>query len=304
MPSSTNTLPCVKLLPWEIRRRYPIKTTRGRLTILTDNIIPARSDLIGEHGFSAFLETSRGAFLFDAGQGKSVVHNAACLKKNLQNINKIVLSHAHGDHTGGLPEILQTLTSKQTDVFAHQDIFADRFRSKHHRIYDGIPFVKGYLEKMGAHFIFNNEYMEIEESVFLTGEVPRETSFEVGDREGRFIIRGGKTEPDIIVDDQSLVIQVEKGILIVLGCAHAGIVNVINHAIKKSGVDDIFGIIGGTHIGLSGEEQMEKTIAALKNYRIEHFIPAHCTGPEASFRLQSALDTNFRFSHVGRQFSF
>lgn len=78
-----------------------MKTIRGRITILTDNTVPERSDVIGEHGFSAFLETSQGAFLFDAGQGKSVVHNAACLKKDLKNINKIVLSHAHGDHTGG-----------------------------------------------------------------------------------------------------------------------------------------------------------------------------------------------------------
>lgn len=281
-----------------------MKTVRGRITILTDNTVPGRSDVIGEHGFSAFLETGKGAFLFDTGKGKAVVHNALCLKKNIININKIVLSHAHGDHTGGLPEVLQILTSNKTDVFAHRDIFADRFRGKNNPTYGGIPFTKGHLEKMGAHFVFNNEYVEIEEGVFLTGEVPRETSFEVGDMGDRFIIRGGKTEPDIILDDQSLVIRVEKGILIVLGCAHAGVINVINHAIKKSGVDNIYGIIGGTHIGLSGEEQLEKTIAALRNYKIEHFIPAHCTGPEASFRLKSELEINFRLSHVGMKFSF
>lgn len=281
-----------------------MKAIRGRITILTDNTVPEKSAVIGEHGFSAFLETGQGAFLFDAGQGKSVVHNAACLQKDLKNINKIVLSHAHSDHTGGLPEVLMALIAKRTDVFAHRDVFADRFRKKNQQTYDGIPFTQGYLEKMGAHFVFNNGYVEIEESVFLTGEVPRENSFEVGDMEGRFIIRGGKAEPDSIRDDQSLVIQVEKGILIVLGCAHAGLINVLNYAIKKSGIDDIYGIIGGTHIGLSGEEQLEQTITALKDYKIEHFIPAHCTGPEASFRLKSELEIKFRYSHVGMKFSF
>ncbi len=123
-----------------------MKQVSGRITILTDNTVPERSDALGEHGFAAFLETEKGNFLFDTGKGKTVVHNAAVLKKDLKSINKIVLSHAHGDHTGGLPEVLLTLSSKQIDVFAHPDIFADRFREKDgERTYGGIPFVKEYL---------------------------------------------------------------------------------------------------------------------------------------------------------------
>jgi 7,8-dihydropterin-6-yl-methyl-4-(beta-D-ribofuranosyl)aminobenzene 5'-phosphate synthase len=282
-----------------------MKTVRGSLAILTDNTVPERSETIGEHGFSAFLETGKGNFLFDTGRGRTVVHNAAVLKKDLAGINKIVLSHAHGDHTGGLPEVLSTLTAKRTDVFAHPDIFAERFRKKNdQRTYGGIPFTKGYLEKMGARFVFNKEYQEIEEGIFLTGEVPRETSFERGDMGNRFIIRKGAAEQDIILDDQSLVIRVEKGILILLGCAHAGIVNVINHAIKKSGVDQVYGIVGGTHIGLSGDEQRDRTIETLKDYKIEHLIPAHCTGPEAVFRMKKDLGERVQFSHVGMTFQF
>ncbi len=283
-----------------------MKEVRGRLTVLTDNTVPERSEAIGEHGFSAFLETGKGNFLFDTGKGKTVVHNAAILKKDLRSINKIVLSHAHGDHTGGLPEVMQTILSKQTDVFAHPDIFATRFRKKkNRRTYGGIPFVKGHLEKMGARFVLNKEYVEIENGVFLTGEVPRGTSYEGGDMGDRFIVReGGIEEPDIILDDQSLVIHVEKGILIVLGCAHAGIVNVINHAIKKSGVDDIYAIIGGTHIGLSGECQRDKTIEALKAYKIEHLIPAHCTGFEAMCLMKSSFKDSFQYSYVGMTLDF
>jgi 7,8-dihydropterin-6-yl-methyl-4-(beta-D-ribofuranosyl)aminobenzene 5'-phosphate synthase len=282
-----------------------MKTVRGRLTVLTDNTVPERSETIAEHGFAAFLETEKGNFLFDTGRGKAVVHNAAILKKDLSSINKIVLSHAHGDHTGGLPDVLQTMSAKQIDVFAHPDVFADRFRKKKaERTYGGIPFVRGYLEKMGARFVFNKEYVEIEEGVFLTGEVPRKTSFEVGDMGDRLIVREGKSEPDIILDDQSLVIQVKKGLLIVLGCAHAGIINVLSHAVKMSGVENIYAVVGGTHIGLSGDLQRDKTLKALKDFKIEHLIPAHCTGAETMCRMRSAFKDSFQFSHVGMTLDF
>lgn len=282
-----------------------MKTVRGHLTVLADNVVHGKSEALGEHGFSAFLETEEGSFLFDTGKGKTVVHNAFIYKKDLRIINKIVLSHSHSDHTGGLPEVLRTLTSKQVDVFAHSEIFAYRFRkTENGKTYGGIPFTKGYLERMGARFVFNNEYAEIEDGVFLTGEVPRETACEGGDMGDRFVIRAGETVPDIILDDQSLVIHVDKGILIVLGCAHAGMINVINHAIKMSGVDRVFGIVGGTHIGFSGEAQLEKTIEALRNYRIEHLIPSHCTGPEAAFRLKAEFGKIFQFSHVGMTMDF
>lgn len=282
-----------------------MKTVRGRLTILTDNTVPGRSDAIGEHGFSAFLETEGGNFLFDTGKGKTLVHNALLYKKDLGNISRIVLSHAHGDHTGGLPEVLRNLTLEKIDVLAHPDVFVDRFRIKEDgKTYGGIPFTRGFLEKMGARFVFNNEYVEIGEGICLTGEVPRETSFEGGDMGDRFLIRDGQIAPDIILDDQSLVIHAEKGILIVLGCAHAGMINVINHAIRMSGVDTIYGIVGGTHIGFSGNEQLERTIENLKDYRIEHLIPAHCTGPEATFRLKAEFGRAFHFSHVGMTVDF
>ncbi|MFQ6078425.1 MAG: MBL fold metallo-hydrolase, partial [Thermodesulfobacteriota bacterium] len=114
----------------------------------------------------------------------------------------------------------------------------------------------------------------------------------------------GKVVPEIILDDQSLVIQTERGIVIILGCAHSGIINVINHAIKMTEVDTIFGIIGGTHLGFSGDVQLQKTIQALKAYRIEHFVPCHCTGIAAAVRLSREFKKIFHFPHVGMGFEF
>ena len=283
-----------------------MKKVKGRVTILTDNVVPGKSEAIGEHGFSAYIETGNGNFLFDTGKGKTVIHNALVLNKDLTAINKIVLSHSHGDHTGGLPDVLRIQGEKKIDVYAHPHIFVYRFREQNgKKTYGGIPFTRGYLEKMGARFILNEQYVEIEDGIFLTGEVPRETPFEGGDMANRFVqLDGDKVIPDIIQDDQSMAIHTEKGLMIVLGCAHAGIINTLNHIIKKSGADKIYGIVGGTHIGFSGEVQLSESIKALKSYNIQHLVPSHCTGLAAITRIKQEFEAIFQFSHVGFSIEF
>ena len=283
-----------------------MKTVKGRVTILTDNVVPGKSEAIGEHGFSAYIETGRGNFLFDTGKGRTVVHNALVFQKDLARINKIVLSHGHGDHTGGLPGVLLLQGKKMTDIYAHPHVFAYKFRKKDGKeTYGGISFTRGYLEKMGARFILNEGYVEIEDGIFMTGEVPRETPFEGGDMANRFVrLDNGEIVPDIIQDDQSMAIYTEKGLMIVLGCAHAGIINTLDHIIKKSGVDKIYGIVGGTHIGFSGEVQLSESIKALKSYNIQHLVPSHCTGLAAITRIRQAFEDIFQFSHVGLSIEF
>jgi 7,8-dihydropterin-6-yl-methyl-4-(beta-D-ribofuranosyl)aminobenzene 5'-phosphate synthase len=282
-----------------------MNTATGRVTILTDNVVPGKSEAIGEHGFCAYVETRNGNFLFDTGHGKTVVHNALLFKKDLSRINKIVLSHAHGDHSGGLPEVLRCRSQKQIDVYAHPDIFSYAFTKKGGgETYNGIPFTRGYIEKMGARFIFNREWVEIETGLYLTGEVPRKTDFERADMADRFIRRDGEDVPDIILDDQSMAICTGKGILIVLGCAHSGMINVVNHIIQNTGIEAIYGIIGGTHLGFSEEAQLRESIRTLKSYRIQHFIPSHCTGLEVISRMKQEFEKAFRFSHVGLSLEF
>ena len=281
-----------------------MNTLKGRLTILADNVVAGKNESLGEHGFSVYLETEKGNFLFDTGKGKTLVHNAIVFKKDLRALKKIIMSHGHGDHTGGLPEVLRF--HHQIDVMGHPDIFLDRFRvdDKGIRQYGGIPYKRGFLEKCGARFVFNEKPVEIEQGLFLTGEVPRQTPFEFGDMDNRFGIRQGEVVPETIPDDQSLVIQTANGILIVLGCAHSGTINVIDHAVRMTGTDRIFGIMGGTHLDFSGDEQLEQTIQALKTYRIAHLIPAHCTGISVAARLHREFPESFQFAHVGKVLEF
>ncbi len=282
-----------------------MKTVKGRVTILTDNVVSGKSEAVGEHGLCMYVETGKGNFLFDTGRGKSILHNATLYHKDLNGINKIVLSHNHGDHTGGLPEVLRVVAKKPIDVYAHRDLFAFRFRKVDGQdVYQGVPFVREHLERMGAHFVFNREYVEIEDGIYLTGEVPRETPFEKADMEGRYMRIGQDVRPDTILDDQSMVVHTAQGLLIVLGCAHAGIINVIRHVIKHTGIEKIYAIIGGTHIGFSGDVQLSESIKALRSFQIRHFIPSHCTGPEAIARLRHEFADIFHFSQVGYSLNF
>lgn len=217
---------------------------RTRLTILCENSVGAPFGVIGEHGFACFVETESGNYLFDTGQGFGIVPNAAALKKDLGSIQSVLISHGHYDHTGGLPAVLKI--KGPTDVFGHPDMFRDRVWSSGNQTrFVGMPFKKGYLESLGATFRLDVKMVEIGPGVFLTGEIPRNTPFEKGDAHMTAMDASGKTiHPDPLNDDLSLIVQTENGLVLVLGCAHAGMINIIEYVLDKMADDRIYAIIG------------------------------------------------------------
>jgi 7,8-dihydropterin-6-yl-methyl-4-(beta-D-ribofuranosyl)aminobenzene 5'-phosphate synthase len=271
-----------------------------KITILCENTVGRRVGL-GEHGFSALIETDHGDYLFDTGGGDSIVRNSLELKKDLRTIKKVFLSHGHYDHTGGLPEVLKR--RGKVDVHTHPHAFVDRVHvveenGKETKRFVGIPFKRSYLESLGAHFILNKDFLEVEEGIFLTGEVPRKTSFEKRDPK-LFTETDGKTNPDVFLDDQSLILNTERGLLVILGCAHSGVINILNHVISKTGKDKFYTIVGGTHLDFLGEEQLEESIKALRKLQIERMGASHCTGMRGAFRLQQEFGDRFFYGHVG-----
>lgn len=276
---------------------------KARITVLCENTVGALIGT-GEHGFSAFIETEGGNYLFDTGNGFSIVRNTLLLKKDIASIKKIFLSHGHQDHTGGLPEVLRL--RGEVEVLAHPDIFLERIavtkeNNREERRFARLPYNRAYLELSGARFVLEREFSEPDKGIFLTGEVPRKTPFEKPDL--RFFAKaGGNWVPDTLPDDQSLVLDTPKGLIVIFGCAHSGMINTIYHVMEKTGKEKIYGLFGGTHLGFLTAEQLEESVASIKRLGVKYVGVSHCTGMKACMRLAQEFGDRFFYGHVGAVF--
>ncbi|MDD3656206.1 MAG: MBL fold metallo-hydrolase [Atribacterota bacterium] len=268
-----------------------------KATVLCENCIYFNSGVIAEHGWSAYIETKYGNFLFDTGQGIGIINNAHHFHKDLSNLQGIIISHHHHDHTGGLLRVLDY--ARKVKVYSHPALFKNSFNIRNGVERNiGIPYRREVLESKGAEFIFNTSFIEIAPGLMLSGEIPRRTSFEKGDPDLLLKNEQGYLQ-DIVIDDQTLIMNTKKGLVIVLGCSHSGIINIINYIIEKTGQKHIHTIFGGTHLGPLSEKSKAKSIEALKKFDIERIGTSHCTGLETSMRLLQEFGKRFFFCNVG-----
>lgn len=270
-----------------------------RITILCDNSVGSLSGTLGEHGFAALLEPSDGGepLLFDTGQGQTLLHNAQRMHRDLSRVRQVVLSHGHYDHAGGLAPLLREKGAKE--VWAHPGIFNSRFRVKDNgeHIPIGSPQSRAELEALGARFNLDRSFREIRPEMFLTGEVPRKSGFEKGDA-GIYCDSSG-CAPDLVPDDQSLVLRTKKGLVLLLGCCHAGIINTLEHVTGKLGQRDIYAVVGGMHLGFCAQPQIDETVARIKGFGIKKLAASHCTGFAAAARFSRELAKGFHQAQVG-----
>ena len=271
-----------------------------KVTVLCENMTGRLG--YGEHGFAAFIETPAENLLFDTGGGRHLADNAAIFKKDLRSVKKIVLSHGHDDHAGGLALALRSIGGP-VDIYAHPGAFQKRWllAESGKRSFKGIPFRQEYLEALGGRFIFDDKPREILDGVWISGEVPRTTAFETPDPRQQ-IQENGAYVTDPFLDDQSLFIATPNGLIILFGCAHAGMINIIRHARQVTGENRLAALIGGTHLGFLGQERMKASIEELRSYSPQFVACSHCTGLDGAFLLKSNFGEQFQYGRVGFEY--
>lgn len=269
-----------------------------RITTLSENTASI-GDFLAEWGLSILVETDETRVLLDTGKGYSSVHNADTLGVDLRTIDKIVLSHGHFDHTGGLRDILRRMR-KEVEVIAHPDIWQSKFshRKREQPRYIGIPFHRNELENLGATFVHNEKAVKINDSIMTTGEVPMVTSFEKVDPV-LFVKEGSVLKSDKVMDDQALIIKIEAGLVIVLGCAHRGMINTLYHARQLTGEDRIYAVIGGSHLISASEERFWKTVGSLRELEVKKLGLCHCTDLKVISLLAREFGEAFFFNKAG-----
>ncbi|MBN2124017.1 MAG: MBL fold metallo-hydrolase [Deltaproteobacteria bacterium] len=268
--------------------------------------------LVAEHGLSQLVTVFRGderhSFLFDTGYSSfGVTHNLKLLGLDLENIEAIVLSHGHMDHTGSLVPILEDL-SRPIPLVLHPEAFHS---PRYFGLDDGRKLLfpttleREALKALGAEVVESKDPVLLGgDTVLVTGEVERVTSFEKG-LPNALLERNGREEKDPILDDQSLLVRLkDKGLVVISGCAHAGIVNTAFYGRKITGIDAVHTVIGGFHLsGPFFEPIIEETVEAFREMDLKVIVPMHCTGWKAINRFAEAFPDAFILNSVGSVFT-
>ena len=274
-----------------------------KFTVVVDNNVPpgAKAAFRGEHGLSVLIETGANKILFDAGPSDIVVYNLGLLGVHPRELDAIVLSHGHYDHTGGLPSIL-AMAGKKIPVFSHPDIFTKRYSvAANNCRYVGVPFTREHLVHLGADFRSVEEPLELVPNLWISGPVPRETNYEEGDSrlvvpencEEEACCAGTAFQKDPLLDDMAIYVRCSKGLVVLGGCAHSGIINMVNHGLKVTASIKVHGLLGGTHLGPTLEPQQNATMAALEWFNPDFIASNHCTGFAMMARLAQTFGKKF-----------
>jgi len=269
-----------------------------RITTLSENTADT-GDLLAEWGLSFLIATGKENILFDTGKTISASYNTDSLEIDLNQIDKIVLSHGHYDHSGGLRQILRRM-GKEVEIIAHPDIWTAKYRRRKGQKdkYVGIPFQRQDLESLGARFTLTTKPLKIADNIMTTGEVPMVTDYETIDS-ALFVKSDAGWQPDKLLDDLALIINAEPGLVVVLGCAHRGMLNTLYHAQQLAGVKTIHTVLGGAHLISASKERIRRTIADLKELDVQRLGLCHCTSLPAISIMAQEFGEKFFFNITG-----
>lgn len=269
------------------------------INVLLDNTT-IHDDFLTEHGLSLWIEYKEKKILFDTGQSNAVISNAKKCGIDLEYTDAIVLSHGHYDHTGGLSGTLDIATKAK--IYLHPLATEPKFSQKNSNVkYIGMPgTAKKAIDR--RHIIWTAIPVNIFPGMVITGQVPRVNNFE--DVGGSFFLDETCQEPDDLLDDQALFIESSKGLIVVFGCAHSGVVNILDYISKLTGCKKVYAIIGGMHLLNADKRRIENTIDTFNKYDVQTLIPLHCTGQKVMEHFKSVFGDRFFISGAGDKIIF
>jgi len=268
---------------------------QATITVLVENTA-GRRGLLGEHGLSFWITADGQPLLFDTGQGMALGHNAKKLGIALENLTAIALSHGHYDHTGGLPFVLEKCPG--ATLFLHPAALQPKY-SLNNSI--GSPLEN--QNRLGDRpLVWTEKPTEIMPGVYLTGTIPRHQPLE---DTGEIFWRDPAHENvDHLPDDQALFLNCPEGWVVVLGCAHSGVINTLDYIAQLTGTKKFYLVMGGMHLLYASPERLQATVAALTNYNVQKIGANHCTGMKALSLLWQSLGERCFDCRVGTHLSF
>ena len=271
--------------------------------------------LLGAHGLSMYIEVYVDdrveSILFDVGPNETVLsYNVKELNIDIGKVKAIVLSHNHYDHTGGLEYVIKSMVSSKNKpiVIAHPNIFKQSLYidEESQRLDIGIPYSRQYLEGLGAKMLLIRSPLQISPSTYYLGEIKQYTDIDVEKyKKGFYTILGtGEVVPDKLEDDTGIAVKVEGlGIIVISGCSHSGIANIVYQASKQLN-DNVYAVIGGFHMIKYDRKDIEETIRAFKDLGVEEIYVGHCTGFKAEKILSDAYKESFTKLYSGLKMIF
>ena len=277
----------------------PVKALK--ITILSTMLADGQE--LGEWGFAALVEVDGHRILFDTGAHTDVVlKNVRSLGVDLTTVPEVILSHNHWDHVGGFMTLRESVLAKTPGALARthvgQGIFYPRVSIRPDVEDNQMLRIKADYEKTGGIFVEHAQPVQLYPGVWLTGPVPRKYPERNWSGSGQVVTPAGTVE-DNLPEDMALVFDTGDGLVVLTGCGHAGVINIIDYALTFIRPARVHALIGGIHLFNAKEETLAWTVGKLNEFGVDNFIGAHCTGIETVYRFRHDLGLDRAHAVVG-----
>ena len=268
-----------------------------KIITLIENIKDDKGKLINEHGLSLYIEAYGKKILFDTGQTGDFVYNSEKLGVSLNNLDYVLMSHGHYDHTGGFRKLVEN-SDKKFELILGRSFFNKKYKTVEDGYkFNGNSFDEDFIKENNIGLKYVDESFKIDENMEIFSQFKTSNNFEILNK--KFLIKkGNEYISDEFYDEIVLTIKSDKGLIVVVGCSHIGIVNILEHISNETKMP-IYAVIGGSHLAQGDKNRINKTIEYLKKKKVSLIRLCHCTGEIAIKELDKSFKSEFKYNNTG-----